>query len=171
MKIIKIILGIITALVVVFFSTGLIVKETTYTTEVSVNKPLEEVFASFNNINTVKKWIPELQSIDTLEVKPGKIGSTFKMVVNNNGEQVVIKEKVLAYVPNEKVTLNYDAGNMLKVDDYTFAYNNGVTTITNESSCTSNKYILSCLFPYFKGTFKQQDQGYLNNFKTFVEKQ
>jgi hypothetical protein len=29
---------------------------------------------------------------------------------------------------------------------------------------------MACMFPYFKGTFKAQDQSYLNNFKTFLEK-
>ena len=171
MKTIKIILGIITLLVLVFFSTGLIVKETKYTTQVNINKSLEEVFTKFNDPSNIKEWIPELKSIDTLEEKPGKIGSTYKLVVDNKGEEVVLNEKVLAYVPNEKVTLYYNAGDMLKTDDYTFSHANGVTTIVNKSSCKSNKFLLSCLFPYFKSTFKQQDQGYLNNFKDFVEKQ
>ncbi|MDY0780006.1 SRPBCC family protein [Tenacibaculum sp. IB213877] len=171
MKTIKIILGIITLLVLVFFSTGLIVKETKYTTQVNINKSLEEVFTKFNDPSNIKEWIPEFKSIDTLEEKPGKIGSTYKLVVDNKGEEVVLNEKVLAYVPNEKVTLYYNAGDMLKTDDYTFSHANGVTTIVNKSSCKSNKFLLSCLFPYFKSTFKQQDQGYLNNFKDFVEKQ
>jgi uncharacterized protein YndB with AHSA1/START domain len=155
----------------VFFSTGLIVKETTYTTQVEINKPIEEVFTMFNNTKNLKEWIPELKSIDTLEAKPGKVGSTYKMVVENNGEEVILQEKILAYVPNEKVTLFYNAGDMLKTDDYNFITVDGKTRITNNSSCKSSKYLLSCLFPYFKSTFKKQDQGYLNNLKTFIEKQ
>jgi len=29
---------------------------------------------------------------------------------------------------------------------------------------------MACMFPYFKGTFQAQDQGYLNSFKAFAEK-
>jgi LPS O-antigen subunit length determinant protein (WzzB/FepE family) len=43
MKTIKIILGIITAIVVIFLATGLFVKETNYTANVSIDKPIEEV--------------------------------------------------------------------------------------------------------------------------------
>lgn len=171
MKVIKIILSVISAIALVFFLTGLVVKETTYTTQVEINKPVEEVFSIFNDTSNLKEWIPELKSIDTLELKSGKIGSTYKMVVENNGEEVVLEEKILAFVPNEKVTLFYDAGDMLKTDDYNFEAINGKTKITNNSSCKSGKYLLSCLFPYFKSTFKKQDQGYLNNLKAFIEKQ
>ncbi len=44
MKAIKIILGIVTLLVIVFFSTGLIIKETTYQVKVEIDKPLKTVF-------------------------------------------------------------------------------------------------------------------------------
>ena len=59
---------------------------------------------------------------------------------------------------------------MLKTDDYVFTENNGVTTVTLNSSCQSDSYIMACVFPYFKGVFKEQDQAYLDNFKAFIEK-
>ncbi len=172
MKAIKIILSIIIVFTVVFFSTGLFVKQTNYTSQVTVNKSLEEVFTLFNDMNEIKNWIPEIQSIAPLEVKDGVIGSTYKMVVlDNNGQPITMEEKVLAYVENEKVTLYFDADGMLKTDDYVFTYQNNQTTITNSSTCKSNSYILSCIFPYFKGTFQEIDQGYLNNFKAYIEQQ
>ena len=171
MKTIKIILGIITAITLVFFATGLFVKETNYTAEVSVNKPIEEVFVTFNKQENLKNWIPEIKSFEVINETIGKTGSTYKMVVENQGQEIAMTEKVLAYVPNEKVTIFFDAENMLKTDDYVFTSNGNKTTITLNSSCKSDSYIMACLFPYFKGTFKKQDQGYLNNFKEFVEKQ
>ena len=171
MKTIKIILGIITVLVVGFFLTGLIVKETNYTAQVSVNKPINEVFKTFNNSENIKNWIPEIKSFEVVNNNLGKTGSIYKLVVENQGEEISMTEKVLAFVPNEKVTLFFDAENMLKTDDYLFSEENGVTKITLNASCKSDSYIMACLFPYFKGTFKEQDQTYLNNFKEFVEKQ
>ena len=55
MKTIKIILGIITAFVVVFLATGLLIKETSYTTQITINKPVEEVFETFSNSENIKK--------------------------------------------------------------------------------------------------------------------
>lgn len=171
MKTVKIILGIIIAITVVFFATGLIFKETMYVTKVEVNKPVNEVFALFNDSSKIKNWIPELESIIVVDEKPEKTGSTYKLTVkNNNGEEISLREKVMAFVPNEKVTLLYNTDTMFKTNDYTFSFENGVTTIENKAVCKGSTYILSCLFPYFKSTFKKQDQQYLENFKLFAEK-
>ncbi len=171
MKTIKIILGVIIALTIVFFATGLFFKEIVYTTEVAIEKPIQEVFTLFNDSSKIKNWIPELQSIEPIDEKSEKTGSTYKMVIKNkNGEEITLQEKVIAFVPNEKVTLRFNSPTMLKFDDYIFSFSDGKTTIKNNSKCVGGSYILSCLFPYFKGKLKSIDQEYLNNFKTFIEK-
>jgi len=170
MKTIKIILGIITGIVVVFLATGLLIKETSYITRVSVNKPVEEVFKTFNNSDKIKNWIPEIKSLTVVKENVGKTGNIYKIVVENQGQEIVMTKKVIAYIQNEKVTLFFDAENMLKRDDYVFTEKDGITNITLNASCRSESYLMACMFPYFKGTFKDQDQTYLNNFKAFVEK-
>ena len=161
MKTIKIILGIITAIVVIFFATGLLVKETSYTTTVSI---------VFNRSENIKSWIPEIKSFDVVKENIGKTGSVYKIVIENQGQEILMTQKVIAYVKNEKVTLFFDAENMLKRDDYNFKEKRGITTITLNSSCQSESYLMACMFPYFKDTFQEQDQKYLNSFKSFVEK-
>ena len=170
MKTIKIILIIISVFVVAFLLTGLIVKETTYTAQVNVDKPVSDVFKTFNNPENIKKWIPEVKSFEVVSENPGKIGSVYKIVVDNQGQDITMTEKVMAFVENEKVTLFFDAEGMLKKDDYTFTEKDGITTVILNATCQSDTYIMACIFPYFKGTFKKQDQSYLNNFKEFAEK-
>ncbi len=171
MKAVKIILGIIITLTIAFLATGLIFKEVKYTTEVTINKPIKEVFSLFNDSSKINNWIPELKTIEGIDVKPEKTGSTYKVIFKNkSGEEILLKEKVLAYVPNEKVTLRFNSDTMLKTDDYIFSFVDGNTTIKNNSSCVGNSYLLNCLFPFYKGTLKKIDQGYLNNFKSFIEK-
>jgi hypothetical protein len=91
-------------------------------------------------------------------------------VIENQGQEILMTQKVIAYIENEKVTLFFDAENMLKRDDYNFKEKRGITTITLNSSCQSESYLMACMFPYFKNTFQEQDQKYLNSFKAFVEK-
>lgn len=169
MKTIKIILIIISILVFAFLATGLVVKETNYTVKVAINKPVSEVFNAFTKIDSVKHWIPEVQSVKTVNNNPGITGNVYSLVLLNQGQEITMTEKIMAYVPNEKVTLFYDAENMLKKDDYLFSENEGITTVTLHASCQSDSYIMACVFPYFKSTFIDQDQGYLNNFKAYLE--
>lgn len=169
MKTIKIILGIISAIVLVFFATGLIVKDTNYTSEVFIKKPVSDVFKVFNNSENIKNWIPEIKSFEVIKENPGKTGSSYKIVIESQGQEITMTEKVMAFVPNEKVTLFFNAENMLKTDDYVFTEKNGSTTITLNSSCKSNSYIMACIYPYFKSTLQKQDQTYLDNFKDYIE--
>ena len=169
MKTIKIILGIISGITLIFFTTGLFVKETNYTTIVEVNKPLENVFETFNQIEDIKNWIPEVKTVNVITKSLGKTGSIYKIIIDANDQEITMTQKIVAYVPNEKVTVFYDAENMLKTNDYIFEEKNGVSKITLNSTCRSDSYIMACMFPYFKGTFKEQDQSYLNNFKSYIE--
>ena len=169
MKIIKVILIIISTLVVAFLATGLLVQQTNYSATVSINKPVDEVFNDFMQIDSVKNWIPDIKSVKPVNINPGITGSVYDVVVLNQGQEIAMTEKIMAYVLNEKVTLFYDAENMLKKDDYLFSEENGITTITLNAACQSESFIMACMFPYFRGTFQAQDQSYLNNFKKFLE--
>ena len=169
MKIIKVILIIISTLVVAFLATGLLVQQTNYSATVSIDKPIDEVFSNFMQIDSVKNWIPDIKSVKPVNINPGITGSVYDVVVLNQGQEIAMTEKIMAYVLNEKVTLFYDAENMLKKDDYLFSEENGITTITLNAACQSESFIMACMFPYFRSTFQAQDQSYLNNFKTFLE--
>jgi len=170
MKTIKIILGIVTALTVVFFVTGMFVNEVTYTSEIEINKPIAVVFAAFEKPETMKEWLPEVKSIEPIDVKEGVIGSTYKMTVDNQGQEAVMKETITAYIVNKKMTFNFVSDQMYKIDSFSFTSENGGTKIIEHSRIRANSYIMSCMFPYFKGTFKKMSQDYLQLFKEFVEK-
>lgn len=169
MKAIKIILGIITVLILAFFLTGLVIQEVVYTNEVSVDKPVNEVFADFQNVELMKQWMPEVKSIETLEETPNKVGSTYKVKIENKGRLITITQQVLEYENNKRFTIGYDAENMLKTDDYEFISEGNTTKIIQTTICTSESYIMSCLFPYFKGALKKMSQQYLENFKKASE--
>ena len=169
MKTIKVILIIISTLVVAFLATGLLVQQTNYSATVSIDKPIDKVFSNFMQIDSVKNWISDIKSVKPVNINPGITGSVYDVVVLNQGQEIIMTEKIMAYVLNEKVTLFYDAENMLKKDDYLFSEENGITTITLNAACQSESFIMACMFPYFRGTFQAQDQSYLNNFKKFLE--
>ena len=59
---------------------------------------------------------------------------------------------------------------MLKTNDYIFTAEGETTVVSHKASCRSNGFLMACMFPLFKSKFKKQDQGYLNNLKTFLEK-
>ena len=105
MKAIKLILVIFTLMFLAFFSTVLFLKETTYQVKIEIEKPIKKVFSVFNNQDLMKEWMTDVKSVIPVNIKPGIVGSEYKMIVDNNGVEVEMNEKVLAFVPNKKVTL------------------------------------------------------------------
>lgn len=170
MKTIKVILVIISLMVVAFLATGFLIKETTYTVKVTINKPLNEVFTSFTNIDNSKNWMPEIQEIETINKNLGITGSTYKLKILNQEQPIFVTERIMAYVPKEKYTVFMDAENMLTKYDYLFSEENDKTTIELNARRQSETYLMGCMFPFFKGNFITQDQMILNNFKDFIEK-
>jgi len=170
MKTVKVILTILVVLSVLFLGTGLVIKENKYSTEIKINKPLSETFQIFNDQESISEWIPEITKVETIEEKPGFVGSEYRITIDNQGQIMTKKEKILAYIEDQKVTFHFDAENVLKTDDYTFSSDGNSTTIKLDVSFQAETYLLSCVFPYFKGTFKGLDEQYLSNFKAFVEK-
>jgi uncharacterized protein YndB with AHSA1/START domain len=169
MKTVKIIISIISVLTIAFLGTGIVIKETTYAAEVTIDKPISLVFEEFNKHENSKNWIPEIKSFETVNENFGKTGSVYNIIIENQGQEIKMSQRILAYVPNEKVTFYFDAENMLKKDDYVFTEKDRVTTITLNASCNSKTYIMSCMLPYFKGKLENQSQVYLDNFKEFLE--
>lgn len=169
MKTVKIILVFLIIITTLFFTTGLIIKENTHSIHMTIHKPLEETFSLFNDLSTIPKWNPEYISIDVIDKKTGFTGSVYRIKIQHNEEEVFIKEKILAYVKNEKVTLFFDREGLIETDDFYFYSDGSSTTIKLHSNYQAKSYILGCVLPYFRYKFKQIDKKALLNFKNFAE--
>lgn len=170
MKTVKIILGILIALSLVFFGTGLFVKETKYTAETVVNKSVKEVFKKFDDKKFLKEWMPEIKTIEPVNETPQKIGSTYNMVIESEDGKIEMKEKIIGYIPNKKITFRFTSNMMLKTDDYNFIDQGETTKLVQNSTIRSNTFLMACVFPWFKSRFEELSQENMQKFKEFLEK-
>ena len=169
MKTVKIVITFLIILTVLFFGTGLIIKESSYTSRIIINEPLEKTFSTFTDLSAKTQWNPEYNAIEVIELKPGITGSIYNIKVLHNNQTTIIREKVLAYVKNEKITLFIDKDGVVERDDYTFSSDGSQTVINLSSSYQAKSYLLSCVLPFYKFKFKKIDEVFLNNFKRFLE--
>ena len=169
MKTVKIVITFLIILTVLFFGTGLIIKESSYTSKIIINEPLEKTFSTFTDLSAKTQWNPEYNAIEVVELKPGITGSIYNIKVVHNNQTTIIREKVLAYVKNEKITLFIDKDGVVERDDYTFSSDGSQTVINLSSSYQAKSYLLSCVLPFYKFKFKKIDEVFLNNFKRFLE--
>jgi uncharacterized membrane protein len=168
-KAIKVILIIISIISVGFFATGLIMPETKYQTSIEINKNIDEVFQSFSDIKNSKDWVPELKSVGVRKEVPAKIGSVYELVAMDRGVEIIIIQKITSFENNHSLGISFQANDMNKFNQFSFESKGNTTVITLDATCRSDSYMLSCIFPYFKGFFRDQDDLYLQNFKSYIE--
>ena len=169
-KLLKIVVSVLVIIAIVFLATGIFIKETTYTVSISINKPIEEVFKTFNDQSVITEWIPSVKSFEVIDQKKGMIGSTYKLIVEDKGNSFEMVETITEFIENKKVGLQFDAQGMLKTDLINFTSEGDKTIIRNEAVCKGTTFLLKCTFPYFKSIFKKTDQESLDNFKAYIEK-
>ncbi len=169
MKATKVILIIISIVSVGFFSTGLIMPEIKYETSIEINKNMDEVFLSFADVKNSMDWVPGLKSVGIRKEVPNKIGSVYELIAIDKGAEITIVQKITAFKKNESIGILFRANEMNKLNLFKFEVRGNTTVITLDATCRSDSYMLSCIFPYFKGFFKDQDDVYLQNFKSYIE--
>jgi len=163
-RILKILTILILFLLLGFLSLGLLKPEVKYETKAEVKGQLVDVFAMYNDMDKIDQWIPTIKRITPLKETANKKGSVYEMVIDNDGREIKMKEKVLDFVENEMVALEFDTGPMIKKDQFTFAQAGNKTQIIGNHSVVGNNYLYKCMFSLFGTNMQGVDQKYLDAF-------
>ncbi len=62
--------------------------------ELTINKPLAEVWKAFDNIENMKKWQPTLMKFEPVSGTPGQVGAVSKLTYDENGREFALIEKI-----------------------------------------------------------------------------
>jgi len=163
-RILKILTFLVIILMLGFLSMGLMVPQVDYESSAEVEGSVKDVFDLYNDMDKIDQWIPTIKSIKPLKETDSKIGSVYEMVIDNDGAEIKMKEKVLDYKDGELVALEFDAGVMRKTDVYTFAQAGNKTKIIGKHSVVGNNYFYKCMFSMFGSNMQKIDQKYMDAF-------
>lgn len=162
---------IVLAILLGFLAMGLIKPEVKYNSEVVVDAPIEEVFTTFNDMDKIKNWIPQITKIETVEEKPEVVGSKYIMTLEQDGQLTEMQEIVTSFQKNKEVGISFEAGIMLKSDVFDFSETPEGTRVTGNHVAKGSTYFARCMFAFFGGMFEEIDQTSLDEFKKYVESQ
>jgi len=62
--------------------------------ELTINKPLAEVWKAFDNIENMKKWQPTLVKFEPVSGIPGQPGAVSKLTYEEGGREFTLIEKI-----------------------------------------------------------------------------
>lgn len=171
MKILKFLFKFLLVLVGLFLLSGLVFPKVSYQTSEKINKPLEPTFNLHNDVDQMLKWRTGLQSIQTLEKKPGTVGNKYKVVIDAQGSFMQMKRIVNTYKLNQKVEHSTQSDEMIKIDQYFYQFSDNQTIINQKTSIEGKTYFLKCLYASFWWMMKWEDVEVLESFKEFAEVQ
>ena len=101
-----------------------------------IQAPPDRVFSWLDESSKVMQWIEGYTEHEDLELKPEKVGSTFRQIYTENGKPMEFHGTVTAYEANRRVACNLTSKGFDIDVDYTLEDLGGSTRVTQDSEVT-----------------------------------
>lgn len=141
-----------------------------YTTEIIIEKPLEEVIRKMNSTDNMKHWQEGLTSAEHISGVPGEFGAKMKLNYDFGRRKMEIIETITKQnFPNEFHATYNTKGVRNIQQNYFESTANGSTKwiVINEFEPTS--FAMNAMLFLMPRAFKKETKKYMTNFKNFVE--
>lgn len=142
-----------------------------YTTEIEINKPIDEVVALFDNPDNMGEWMEGLQSFEPISGTPGQPGAKSRLKFKMGKREVEMIETITVRNLPEEFTGTYEADGVFNVVKNRFvklAPDRTKYITEQEFQFRGWMKLLGLLMP---GAFKKQSRKYQADFKQFAERQ
>jgi hypothetical protein len=141
-----------------------------YITEVTIQRPIEEVMELFKNPDHLKFWQRGLKSTKLLKGRSGEEGAKRKLELNLEGREITMIETITKCELPHHWHAKYTSQGMTSYQyNYFEARANDQTywRTTSEFKFSGFMIIVSKVLP---GLFKKRSKTVMQDFKTFAEK-
>lgn len=140
-----------------------------FTTEIEINKPIDEVVALFDNPDNMSKWMEGLQSFEHLSGTPGQEGARSRLKFKMGSREIEMTETINVRKLPEEFSGTYEAKGVFNIvkNHFVKVSENKTRYITyNEFQFKGFMKLIAFIMP---GAFKKQSLKYQQDFKAFVE--
>ena len=138
--------------------------------ELTINKPLSEVWKAFDNIENMKKWQPTLVKFEPVSGIPGQPGAVSKLTYEEGRREFTLIEKIIHRdEPNsfDGVYENNFADNIIRNKFIELGQHQTVWAMETEFKFKT--LIMKLMGPLMKKNFVARTQKDMERFKEMVE--
>jgi hypothetical protein len=139
-----------------------------YTLELLIEKPVEDVIALFRNRELLSQWQPGLIGIKPLPENEGK--PRYKLTFQLSRRKMVMTETIEHDQLPGQYDVNYEMKGVFNRVKNSFVPHNAESTKWITISEFQFGGLMSLIAPFIKNGFQKQSQMIMNNFKMFAEK-
>lgn len=168
MKILKILLGIIFVLALLFFGRGLLTPSIAYENTIVTNKPAKEAWAVMSDEANLPKWISGYVKSELISGTPNTVGAISNVTVDDNGTITVMKERITAIKEYEKMAMNFTIDFMDMDYEMNFKEKDGKTTLVTKSVTRGNGLFAKSIISWIQGGMVAQEDKNLANLKDLI---
>lgn len=140
-----------------------------YTTEIIINKPVDDVVRLFDNPENLSRWMEGLQSFEHISGVAGQPGAKSKLIFKMGKRNVDMIETVITRNLPDEFTGSYEAKGVFNIVKNRFQkIDENKTNYISEQEFQF-KGFMKCIAFLMPGAFKKQSMKYLIAFKSFAE--
>ena len=142
-----------------------------YTTEIIIEKPLQEVAKKMNSAENMKHWQEGLISAEHISGTPGEFGAKMKLKYQLGKRKMELIETITKQdFPNE-FHATYTRKGMRNIqENYFESTSKGFTKWTTVNEFQPTTFAMNAMLFLMPSAFKKQTKKYMTYFKNFVEK-
>ena len=170
MKYLKYFLGFIALLALLFIGRGMLTPSISYTSEIIVDKPLQEAWSVMNDESKISQWLKGITKVEHISGEKGKVGAVTKYTFMQDGQESIVLETLKAIRPNEQVAMDFVIEEVMAMDyQVDFNEKEGKTHIKSSTTTKGIGLFMQSMVSFMQGSMQTQEDENMNNLKTLIE--
>lgn len=171
MKYLKYLFGVIALLIILFIGKGVLTPTISYTSEITVDKSVEEAWMVMNDESKISEWLVGITKVEHVSGEKGKVGAVTRYTFEDNGQASVILETMKAIRPNEHVAMDFLMEDAMEMDyQVDFSEKGGKTHIKSSTTTKGIGIFMRSMVSFMKGAMQAQEDENMSNLKKLIEK-
>lgn len=171
MKVLKYGFIFIGTLFMVLVAIGIFKRDFDSKASVTIEAPVEQTFAVYNNPLLLNHWLAEFHSIENASGSLNEVGSSWKMnYQSTEGNLITMQHTLTSYIANQQVGYDYSNEWLTGKTVVTFEANNdGTTSVTMVQQYSGKGIVQNAILFLIQGSIEEVNQSNLEQLKKLIE--
>lgn len=161
--------AVILVIVAIFFSIGIFIPSLNFENKVSVEKPADISFRVFTSPFSLSAWIPGLKNVKWLSGKTNEVGSKWEMIIEDDGNEYVMAEELVAYKENELFVVKMENEDILDTIEVRFTGKGTESEIFSSNHVMAKSFLERPFLLLFKSKLEGQNHEMHKKLKRLIE--
>lgn len=169
MKYLKILLGIIAVLAMLFIGRGILTPSISYSSEITVDKSINEAWAVMSDESKISQWLKSIKSVEHVSGEKNTVGCVTKYIFDEDGQESTVIETIKAIRPNEHITMEFAMEGVMNMDyQVDYSEKDGKTHIKSSTVTTGTGMFMRSMVSFMTGAMQTQEDENLGNLKKLI---